>query len=310
MLVYLDNWMSAAPGTDLALLRRSYRGTPGRRGATGAGRGRFGPRLPALGAARGLNENYAREIMELHTLGVDGGYTQDDVTEVARCFTGWTVQGLRADGEAPEFAFVPLMHDRGDKVVLGQRIEGGGKEEGDRVIEILATHPSTARFVSAKLARRFVADEPPASLVERMAATFRETGGAIAAVVRTMVQSPEFAAPEVRGAKTKTPLEFTVSALRATGADLLGAREVAQRLDAMGMPLYRQPPPSGYKDSADAWTSSASLLARLNFALDLAANRLDGARVDAATLVPLAGSSSDVEHAAGLSLGSPEFQRR
>jgi uncharacterized protein (DUF1800 family) len=313
--------MSAAPGTDLALVRRGSSGPPGRRGAIGAGRARFGLRRPALDPADrdrpgeaprtlGLNENYAREIMELHTLGVDGGYTQEDVTEVARCFTGWTVRGLLRDGEAPEFAFVPLMHEVGDKVVLGERIPSGGKDEGDRVIRLLATHPATARFVSAKLARRFVADEPPASLVQRMAASFRETGGEIASVVRTMVLSAEFAAPEVRGAKTKTPLEFAVSALRATGADLLDAREVARRLDAMGMPLYRQPPPTGYKDTAEAWASSASLVARLNFALDLAGNRLRGARVDAATLAPPAGASADVEGGAGLMLGSPEFQRR
>jgi uncharacterized protein (DUF1800 family) len=220
------------------------------------------------------------------------------------------VRGLRVDAEAPEFAFVPLMHDRGDKVVLGQRIASGGKEEGDRVIHLLATHPSTARFVSAKLARRFVADEPSASLVQRMAETFQGTDGEIAAVVRTMVLSPEFAAPEVRGAKTKTPLEFAVSALRATGADIQGAREVAQRLDAMGMPLYRQPPPTGYKDTAEAWASSASLVARLNFAVDLAANRLGGTRIDTARLASLAGSSTDMERAAGLLLGSPEFQRR
>jgi uncharacterized protein (DUF1800 family) len=319
MLVYLDNWVSAAPGTDVALLRRGYVEAAGRRGA---GRARFGFRRPALDAAAdrgqpgeaprtlGLNENYAREIMELHTLGVDGGYTQKDVTEVARCFTGWTVRGLRADGQAPEFAFVPAMHDGGEKTVLGRRIAGGGKDEGDRVITLLATHPSTARFISTKLARRFVADEPPASLVQRMTDTFRETDGQIAAVVRTMVLSPEFAAPELRGAKTKTPLEFAVSALRATGADLLGAREVASRLEAMGMPLYRQPPPTGYKDTADAWASSASLVARLSFALDLAGNRLGGTRVDAGALASLAGPASAGGPDAGLLLGSPEFQRR
>ncbi len=284
MLFYLDNWISAAPGTDLSVLRRGMKKRPD----------------PELPRSLGLNENYAREIMELHTLGVDGGYTQKDVSEVARSFTGWTVRGLRTDGATPEFVFVPFMHARGDKQVLGRTVASGGKDEGERVIRLLATHPSTARFISTKIARRFVSDQPPPALVDRMAATFRETRGEIREVMRTLLRSPEFVAADARGAKTKTPLEFAVSALRATGADLLSAREVAERLDHMGMPLYMTQPPTGYKDTAEAWVSSAGLLARLNFAADLAAGRLMGTLVDPASLGP----------EAGLKLGSPEFQRR
>jgi uncharacterized protein (DUF1800 family) len=176
MLFYLDNWLSASPDA-----------------ASGVRRGR----------RRGLNENYAREVMELHTLGVSGGYTQKDVTEVARCFTGWTIQGLR-QGE-PRFAFDRRVHDPKDKLVLGQKIQGGGQDEGERVLHLLATHPSTARFISYKLARRFVADEPPAALVARTAEVFRTTGGDIRSVVRAIVTSPEFLAADTRAGKVKTP---------------------------------------------------------------------------------------------------------
>src|SRR6185436_16452603 len=152
--------------------------------------------------SRGLNENYAREVMELHTLGVDGGYTQKDVTEVARALTGWTIAGLR-DGGEPRFVFRARLHDRGDKQILGQKVKGGGQEEGEQVLHRLATHPSTARFISLKLARRFVADDPPKELVDRAAETFRRTDGDIRAVVKTIVTSPEFDSPAARAAKIK-----------------------------------------------------------------------------------------------------------
>jgi uncharacterized protein (DUF1800 family) len=281
MLFYLDNYLSAAP--QAARRRASAEGMrPG-------------------GRRRGLNENYAREIMELHTLGVDGGYTQKDVTEVARCFTGWTIRDLRRGN--PEFAFDARVHDRGDKTVLGQTIKGGGKDEGDRVIRILATHPATARFVSYKLARRFVADEPPESLVDRAAATFLGTGGEIRKVVETIVASPEFAAPSARQAKVKTPLEFVVSAARASGSAVVDARALARRIADMGMPLYLQQPPTGYQDTADAWVSTSGLLARMNFAVDLASGRVSGAPVDVAALGTTAEAQSQ-------RLGSPAFQRR
>jgi uncharacterized protein (DUF1800 family) len=282
------------------------------------------------------NENYARELMELHTLGVDGGYTQKDVTEVARCFTGWTIEGLR---DEPRFAFEARLHDTGSKLVLGKTIKGGGMDEGLEVIHRLATHPQTARFISHKLARRFVADAPPDALVERAAATFRKSDGDIRKVLMTIFDSPEFWSAQK--AKVKTPFEFVVSALRATGADVQDARDAARRIGEMGMPLYLQQPPTGYKDTADAWVSTSGLLARLNFALDLAAGRVRGVRTDvralapgagdgselaktlAAQLVPAglgeqtqrtldekAGQSLDAARVAGLVLGSPEFQRR
>jgi uncharacterized protein (DUF1800 family) len=331
MLFYLDNWISTDPNAK-----------PFDPRGAGFGRGRYGRRFPASpeetpNRRRGLNENYAREIMELHTLGVDGGYTQKDVTEVARCFTGWTIQGLRQ--QDPKFRFEPRFHDQGTKVVLGRTIKGAGQDEGRKVIHMLATHPSTARFVSATLARRFVSDEPPPALVARAAETFRKTDGDIREVVRTIVTSPEFLAPEARTAKVKTPLEFVVSAVRASGASVTDAGALARRIGEMGMPLYLQQPPTGYKDTADAWVSTSGLLARLNFALDLAENRLPGVLVNPSTLAPAADSPSALSatlaarfvpqglseqtqktlaaesdltpaRVAGLVLGSPEFQRR
>jgi uncharacterized protein (DUF1800 family) len=338
MLFYLDNWLSADPNAPPPGFARGRYLRPGRFGGPGM--------LPPGSAAqpgqrqkRGLNENYAREVMELHTLGVDGGYTQKDVTEVARCFTGWTIRGLRQQN--PEFTFDDRLHDHGHKTVLGQRIEGGGQAEARSVIHILATHPSTAMFISTKLCRRFVADAPPSALVDRAAATFRRTDGNIREVVRTIVASPEFLAPDARAAKVKTPLEFVVSAARVSGARVEDASELARRIAAMGMPLYMQAPPTGYKDTAEAWVSTSGLVARLNFALDLAGGRIRGVTVDAAGLAPtgpdgqsLADSLAsrlvpgglsestrkavegeaelglDPARVAGLVLGSPEFQRR
>jgi uncharacterized protein (DUF1800 family) len=318
MLFYLDNWLSADPESEPARAMRRWSAFGRRARPAPAGQ------APAPGRKRGLNENYAREVMELHTLGVDGGYTQKDVTEVARCFTGWTIRGLR-QGD-PEFAFDVRIHDGKDKVVLGQRIKGGGKDEGDQILHMLATHPATARFVSTKLARRFVADDPPAALVDRAAATFRKTGGDIRSVVATILRSPEFLSAEARSAKVKTPLEFVASAARAAGAEVQDARELARRIGEMGMPLYMQQPPTGYKDTSDAWVSTSGLLSRLNLALDLAAGRVKGVDVTAASLAPdvllPAGLSEptrrtleretglDAARMAGLVLGSPEFQRR
>ena len=268
MLFYLDNWMSAAPaaaaglrqkGDAMPVNRRRDRGFDrlealrGRRVPTGRVEDRMPgdepqaaqPPLNAKGKiqrpARGLNENYAREIMELHTLGVDGGYTQKDVQEVARCFTGWTLQNPRRGGE---FIFNPRIHDDGEKVVLGKKIAaGGGVRDGYEVIRLLATHPSTARFISTKLARKFVADEPSRALVDRMAETFRKTDGDLRQVLLTMFKSQEFWAPEAYRAKIKTPFEMTVSAVRAIGAETNGGPAFHRWMAQMGEGLYLAQPP-------------------------------------------------------------------
>jgi uncharacterized protein (DUF1800 family) len=271
-------------------------------------------------APKGLNENYGRELMELHTLGVDGGYTQKDVTEVARAFTGWTIDRPRQGGE---FVFNPRLHDEGQKVVLGHTIKaGGGISDGEQVLDILAKHPSTARFIATKLVRRFVSDTPPSALVDRAAARFRETNGNLREVMRTILTSPEFFAPDAYRAKVKTPFEFVVSALRATGAEISDAQPIVRTLQQLGMPLYQCQPPTGYKDTADAWVNTGALVSRMNFAVSLSSNRLqrtsignlDGVRdilddVSETTRATIAKASSTQQMAA-LTLGAPEFQRR
>ncbi len=278
MLFFLDNWMSVDPngphlavaGTDMSRLRP-------RRAAVG-------PVAPPRRRA-GLNENYARELMELHTLGVDGGYTQKDVVEVARCFTGWTIAQPR-DGGA--FRFDQRQHDPGQKVVLGHVIKaGGGKSDGDQVLDILARDPHTAHFIATKLVRRFVADDPPPALVDRVARRFRETDGDLREAYRAILLSPEFWADHAYASKTKTPFEFVASALRASDAQIEDATSLVQALRGLGMPLYFCQPPTGYADRADAWVNTGSLLNRMNFALALVDNRLPGVHVD---LSALAGS--------------------
>ncbi len=230
----------------------------------------------------GLNENYARELMELHTLGVDGGYTQKDVQEVARCLTGWTV------GQQPNqmFIFRPRSHDKGEKLVLGKRIAaGGGIEDGLRVLDLLAKHPSTAKFISFKLAQRFVADEPPASLVERAAEVFTKTDGDIRQVVRAILTSPEFYSAKYYRNKIKSPLELAASAIRATGAATDAAAPLVQTVARMGEPLYQCQPPTGYSEDSSRWLSSATLLERMNFALALVGNRINGTRVEVGRFV-------------------------
>jgi uncharacterized protein (DUF1800 family) len=320
MLFYLDNWQSAAPDS-------RQPPAPIRRGRAVLRRPPQPPN-PAQNRRRDINENYARELLELHTLGVDGGYTQKDVQEVARAFTGWTIDRPRLGGG---FRFEPRLHDRGEKVVLGHRIKaGGGIEDGEQVLDILARHPSTARFIAGKLARRFVADDPPAALVARAAARFTATGGDIREVVRTLVSSPEFFAPAAYRAKVKTPLDFVASAVRATGVQLPGAMPAVQALRELGMPPYMCEPPTGYADTASAWVNTGALLNRMNFALALAgdrggrgpiasssrpirpddviANGLAGDLSDA-TRATVAKATTDAQ-AVALVLGSPEFQRR
>src|SRR6185436_660850 len=228
-------------------------------------------------APKGLNENYGRELMELHTLGVDGGYTQQDVTEVARAFTGWTIDRPRLGGG---YRFDSRLHDQGQKIVLGQVIKaGGGESDGERVLDILARQPATAHFIATALVRRFVSDVPPPALVERVAARFRQTNGDLREVTRTILTSPEFLSPDAHGAKVKTPFEFVVSAVRATNAQVENALPLVRAMRDLGMPLYFCQPPTGYKDTADAWVNTGALVGRMNFALDLASGKLPGIAV-------------------------------
>jgi len=271
MLFYLDNWLSVGPNSDVAN-GISKRDDWKKRARTA------GPVTQSKGRRNGLNENYGRELMELHTLGVNGGYTQKDVTEVARVFTGWTLNQPQKGGG---FSFDERMHEPGDKTVLGRRIKANGEKEGREVLHLLARNPSTAKFICSKLATRFVSDNPPPALVNRMTQTFLKKDGDIREVLQTMFKSPEFWAEDAYRAKVKTPLEFVVSALRASGAEISNAMPIANQLRNMGMPLYGMQPPTGYSMKADAWVNSSALLGRMNFALALAAGRLKGTRVDA-----------------------------
>jgi uncharacterized protein (DUF1800 family) len=248
-------------------------------------RGRFGqmpPRPQQKKNGRGLNENYGRELMELHTLGVDGGYTQKDVTEVARCFTGWTIEKPR---ETPQFKFDERLHDPDPKVVLGKKIHSGGMKDGEQVIELLAKNPNTAKFISTKLARRFVSDNPPPSLVARMAKEFQSSDGDIRAVLKTMIYSPEFWTREAYRAKIKTPLELVVSTARALATDVDTPMPLVQWIARIGEPLYQSQPPTGYSDKGDAWVNTGALLNRLNYSLALAGNKVRGSRSDTRALL-------------------------
>ena len=280
MLFYLDNWMSVGPNSPQGL------GAPQRPVV------RYGPygrpyvvRGGNPNARRkqgsGLNENYGRELLELHTLSVNGGYSQRDVTEVAKVFTGWTMERI-ADGAV--FRYDPRMHEPGPKFVLGHNIKPKGEDEGREVIHLLATSPQTAHFISLKLAQRFVSDDPPPALVDRMAKTFEKKKGDIREVLLTLFHSPEFWSDTTYRAKVKTPLEFVASAVRATGADVQDALPLVQRLNNMGMPLYGAQPPTGYSMKADTWVSSSALLTRMNFALALTAGKVRGVTVDAVQL--------------------------
>jgi len=278
MLFYLDNWLSVGPNSAQAL------------GLPAHPYGPYGlPRLPRPNPGKrtsGLNENYGRELMELHTLSVNGGYSQHDVTEVAKVFTGWTID---KPAEGGGFKFDPRTHEPGPKMVLGHRIKPKGEGEGLEVLHLLATSPQTAHFISLKLAERFVSDDPPPALVDRMAKTFLKKKGDIREVLDTLFHSPEFWDDTAYRAKVKTPLEFVASAVRATGAEIDDAQPLVGQLNRMGMPLYGAQPPTGYSMKAETWVSSSALLNRMNFALALTAGRIKGVKVDAAQL---AGSSS------------------
>ena len=342
MLFYLDNFQSVSPNAN-------------------ANRGRGGPlqRLlaqrqpqPQQQQRRGINENYARELMELHTLGVDGGYTQKDVQEVARCFTGWTIfqprggaaavnamMGEGARRNAGSFFFNQRVHDDGEKIVLGHKIPaGGGMNDGLMVLDILAHHPSTARFIATKLVRHFVSDNPPPSLVDRAAATFTKTDGDIRETLKTIFLSKEFNSTEAYRAKIKRPFELVVSAIRTLGAETNGGPQTHQWIARMGEPLYGFQTPNGYSDAAESWVNTGALLERMNFGLALANNRIPGTRVSLSksngdqtkvmddylktllageissptreTLLKQLDPADPVTKVVGLILGTPEFQRQ
>jgi uncharacterized protein (DUF1800 family) len=318
MLFYLDNFQSVSPDAQLAQRRNQDGGTT-LRGLFGVGggnrrglgrderptnrdpqaRGSESPQPPANAQRprRGINENYARELMELHTLGVDGGYTQKDVQEVARCFTGWTILAPRGAGaagamrnerrvemlreNAGRFFFNERAHDDGEKTVLGQKIPaGGGMKDGLIVLDILARHPATAKFIATKLAGYFVSDKPAPELVNRVAATFTKSDGDIRETLRAIFFSPEFNSAAAYRAKVKRPFELAISSLRTLGAETTGGPQLHQWLARMGEPLYGFQTPNGYSDSAESWVNTGGLLERLNFGLALASNRIPGTRVD------------------------------
>ncbi len=346
MLVYLDNFQSVAPGSQPPL--------PGGGRQRGLAR-RFGATMltPAeqqrLQQARpnqptGINENYGRELLELHTLGVDGGYTQQDVQSAARILTGWGVQGPARGGF--DFEFHPWAHDRGEKTVLGERFpEGHGMDEGLRLLHLLAEHPSTARHLAHKLCARFVADDPPDGCVDAAVGAWLRTHGDIRAVLRAIVHSPDFWAAQNRRAKVKSPLEFVASALRATMAEPDSTPRLTFVLQQLGQQLFMQQVPTGYPETAEEWVNSGALLARMNVAVGLAAGRLPGARLDLDAIVPMSADQEQLiarvnavilggqasEHtlsvirrqiadigdpvnartfAVGLALGSPDFQKQ
>jgi uncharacterized protein (DUF1800 family) len=266
MLEYLDNARSIGPD--------SYQAERAKQRAE-----RFGAATKAK-ADLGLNENYGREVMELHTLGVNGGYTQGDVTNVAKVLTGWTIAKPGENGsEGFTFLFDEAKHEPGSKQVLGQAIKEDSYKEGLKVIHMLATSPATAHFISQKLAVRFVSDDPPKALVDRMAAAFLSSNGNIKVVLATMWNSPEFWSPEVYRAKVKTPEEFVVSAVRASGANVTNPAALVQALNKLGMPLYGMQTPQGYSWKQDDWVSTGALVSRLNFALVLSGDRVPGTQI-------------------------------
>ncbi|HEY6374527.1 MAG TPA: DUF1800 domain-containing protein [Edaphobacter sp.] len=273
MMNYLDNSLSVGPRSEFA-----------NRPARNLQKGK---------RPDGLNENYARELMELHTVGVNGGYTQKDVTEVAKVFTGWTVGGKRnllfgqyarfprmtmqenpAEQVIPEFDWT--RHEPGSKIVMGVTIKEGGEKEGLQVLHMLATSPKTAQFISTKLAVRFVSDDPSSALVNRMAKTFLDTHGDIRQVLLTMINSPEFWSREAYRAKVKTPQDFVISAVRASGAEVQSPGALVTVITDLAMPIYGMQTPNGYSMKADPWNNTAALVERMNFALALSSNRVAG----------------------------------
>ena len=276
MLFYLDNYLSTISRQD--------------------------PRTGVL--LTGLNENYGRELMELHTVGVDAGYTQDDVVFCALCFTGWTID-LRGSGG---FVYRDVNHDKRAKPVFGLNIPaGGGKDDGDRLLDYLAAHPATARHVSKRLLERFVSDAPPAALVDRIAATFTRTNGDLRAVMKAILGAPEFWAEAFGAGKPKTPIEFVASAIRAVDGQVTNARGAVATVAALGMPLYQCVPPTGYSNLGVDWANPSSQLGRMNFALDLATGAVGGVSVDARGVIREAGGNPDEPGSAADALSADLF---
>ena len=292
MLFFLDNYLSADPAAvarqqaQKNLRRARYQGafasgsmpTPG----TFPGPATSGPPAASGVAApkkpdRGLNENYGREVMELHTVGVDAGYTQQDVIQMAECLTGWTIHEPRKD---PEFFFDEKIHGEGKKVVMGRTFNYGGEKDGEEALKMLAGKPATAKFISTELARHFVSDNPPQSLIDRMAKSFTTSNGDIRAVLRSMIYSPEFWSKDAYRAKVKTPFELVTSTARALNSEVTITLPLSQWVGRMGQPLYLCQPPTGYSDKAETWVNTGALLNRLNFALAFAGDKMGGATID------------------------------
>ena len=278
MLIYLDNWRSSAPPPRWLHARKTA-------------------------PKRGLNENYARELLELHTLGVDGGYTQTDIVEVARCFTGWTVEEPQKD---PRFVFRKTLHDYGEKHVLGHLIPAGhGEEDGQQVLKILEAHPSTARFIARKLARRFVSDDPPESLVLKVSEAYTRTRGDIRSMLRAIFESPEFWSRKALKAKVRSPLELVAALVRGLDATVSDPMALASAVARIGQPLYAAQPPTGYPDLAQTWLSSGALLARIDFGLQLANGKLEGVKIDLSRLG--GGPPEEILTRAALELGATDL---
>ena len=327
MLVYLDNWQSTVPRTvkmgEVMVTERIHDQMMAN------GNGAFAPEVPKVGDKKGgINENYGREIMELHTLGVDGGYTQKDVQEVARCFTGWSI-----NRDTGEFQFHPRMHDNGEKVVLGHVIPAnGGMQDGETVLDILAASPATAHHIALEMCERFVSDDPPHALVDRIAGVFTQTCGDLRAVTEAVLTSPEFLSPSDYNTKIKSPLEFAVSAVRATdstlttpqaglmekaistmeGSGTLGRQQAVDRINKrprqslnwhiydLGEPLFGCAPPTGYSEVSRTWVSPGALIERLNFALALTEQKVSDVKFDAQSLfagIDLDQSDAVLDHA-------------
>src|SRR2546423_2725281 len=310
MLFYLDNFQSVSPNAQPPQQRPLQRLV---RDPTLMSNNPADQRPQQQQQRRGINENYARELMELHTLGVDGGYTQKDVQEVARCFTGWTIFAPRGAGaaaqaitngrladrlrtDAGKFYFNARVHDDGEKIVLGHKIPaGGGAKDGLMVLDIVAHPPSTAKFIATKLVRHFVSDDPPSALVDRVAQTFLKTDGDIREVLKAIFFSPEFNSAAAYRAKVKRPFELAISAVRTLGADTNGGPQFHQWIARMGQPLYGFITPNGYFDVAENWVNTGALLERMNFALALASNRIPGTRVDLSRFVSDMGGAKSVD---------------